>query len=237
MLQKIMEVSTGVYILWGLGVLGVLMKILANAYMSKMVRASTNLGETKRKKLRNMCRQYENKKGFGLCGGDEEAYAESFVRGLRFLTRPMEFWNRSGTVLSLVVCGTLAGAYLYYDPSWRGSPDMQFFLANSILVCACLLVLDHILVINNKVEILKANIRGYLERIPKPREQTENVVRPFIVKQEKPKGEEEGVGKKEESPQPEPDADGAAPDTAMQEKESAASEETLNRFLEEFFSS
>ena len=76
MLQKIMEVSTGVYILWGLGVLGVLMKILANAYMSKMVRASTNLGETKRKKLRNMCRQYENKKGFGLCGGDEEAYAE-----------------------------------------------------------------------------------------------------------------------------------------------------------------
>lgn len=172
MLQKIMEVSTGVYILWGLGVLGVLMKILANAYMSKMVRASTNLGETKRKKLRNMCRQYENKKGFGLCGGDEEAYAESFVRGLKFLTRPMEFWNRSGTVLSLVVCGTMAGAYLYYDPSWRGSPDMQFFLANSILVCACLLVLDHILVINNKVEILKANIRGYLERIPKPREQT-----------------------------------------------------------------
>lgn len=237
MLQKIMEVSTGVYILWGLGVLGVLMKILANAYMSKMVRASTNLGETKRKKLRNMCRQYENKKGFGLCGGDEEAYAESFVRGLRFLTRPMEFWNRSGTVLSLVVCGTLAGAYLYYDPSWRGSPAMQFFLANSILVCACLLVLDHILVINNKVEILKANIRGYLERIPKPREQTENVVRPFIVKQEMPKGEEEGAGKKEESPQSEPDMDEAAPDTAMQEKESAASEETLNRFLEEFFSS
>lgn len=114
---------------------------------------------------------------------------------------------------------------------------MQFFLANSILVCACLLVLDHILVINNKVEILKANIRGYLERIPKPREQTENVVRPFIVKQEMPKGEEEGAGKKEESPQPEPNMDGAAPDKAMQEKESAASEETLNRFLEEFFSS
>ncbi|RHO74719.1 hypothetical protein DW062_12385 [Clostridium sp. AF43-10] len=57
MLQKIMEVSTGVYILWGLGVLGVLMKILANAYMSKMVRASTNLGETKRK-------------SFAICAGN-----------------------------------------------------------------------------------------------------------------------------------------------------------------------
>ena len=45
-------------------------------------------------------------------------------------------------------------------------------------------MLDHILVINNKVEILKANIRGYLERIPKPREQTAAAVRPFVVKQE-----------------------------------------------------
>ena len=222
MLQKIMEVSTGVYILWGLGVLGVLMKILANAYMSKMVRASTNLGETKRKKLRNMC------------GGDEEAYAESFVRGLKFLTRPMEFWNRSGTVLSLVVCGTMAGAYLYYDPSWRGSPDMQFFLANSILVCACLLVLDHILVINNKVEILKANIRGYLERIPKPREQTAAAVRPFVVKQEMSAEKGEHA---DNDGSPQTDASGEESEGGtMQEKESAASEETLNRFLAEFFS-
>ena len=146
----------------------------------------------------------------------------------------MEFWNRSGTVLSLVVCGTMAGAYLYYDPSWRGSPDMQFFLANSILVCACLLVLDHILVINNKVEILKANIRGYLERIPKPREQTENVVRPFVVKQEM-SAEEGKPADKNGASQTEVSGEDSAGRT-MQEKESAASEETLNRFLAEFFS-
>ena len=172
MLEKMMDVSTGVYILWGLGVLGLFLKMFANAYMGRLVHASADMGNTRKKKLRNMRQKYENRKEFGLCGGDEEAYAESFVRGLRFLTRPMEFWNRSGTVLSLVVCGTMAGAYLYYDPSWRGSPDMQFFLANSIIVVACLLVFDHIFVINNKVEILKANIRGYLERIPKPAERT-----------------------------------------------------------------
>ena len=234
MLERIMGMSTGVYILWGLGVFGVLLKFFANAYIRGMVRASADLGDTKRKKLRNMCKKYENKKSFGLCGGDEEAYAESFVRGLRFLTRPMEFWNRSGTVLSLVVCGTMAGAYLYYDPSWRGSPDMQFFLANSILVCACLLVLDHILVINNKVEILKANIRGYLERIPKPREQTAAAVRPFVVKQEM-SAEKREPADNEEAPQTEVSGKDSAGGT-MQEKESAASEETLNRFLAEFFS-
>lgn len=111
---------------------------------------------------------------------------------------------------------------------------MQFFLANSVLVCACLLVLDHILVINNKVEILKANIRGYLERIPKPREQTQATVRPFVVRQEMPAAEGESADK-DGAPQADESAEAAAGGT-MQEKESAASEETLNRFLEEFFS-
>ncbi len=222
MLQKIMEVSTGVYILWGLGVLGLLLKVLANAYMGGLVRASGNIGDTNRKKLRTMRQTYENKRSFGLCGGDEESYAESFVKNLKFLTRPMEFWNHSGTVLSLVVCGVMAGAYIYYGKAWRGSPDMQFFFANSIIVCACLLALDNILLINNKVEILKANIRGYLERLPKPREETARKRQPEIARQEAAQTEHTEQEKEEEAP--------------MEEKESAASEETLNRFLAEFFS-
>lgn len=237
MLEKILDVSAGVYILWGLGVLGLLLKIWANAYMGKLVHASADLGNTRKKKLRNMRQKYENKKEFGLCGGDEEAYAESFVRGLRFLTRPMEFWNRSGTVLSLVVCGTMAGAYLYYDPSWRGSPDMQFFLANSIIVCACLLAFDHILVINNKVEILKANIRGYLERIPKPREEPQMRVEPFSIKRVTDRtGQESEEPKGAAEPSAVETEDDKKASIPVPDKESAASEETLNRFLAEFFS-
>lgn len=242
MLQKIMEVSTGVYILWGLGVLGILMKILANAYMRGMVRASEKLGDTNRKKLRTMRQTYENKRSFGLCVGDEESYAESFVKGLRFLTRPMEFWNRSGTVLSLVVCGLMAGAYIYYGKPWHGSEDMSFFFANSIIVCACLLALDNILLINNKIEILKANIKGYMERLPKPREETAGVsqTRKKEVNREPVRHSDiaeqeaaqtvftDGTAKNIEEKKPE-----EAPEV---EKESAAGEETLNRFLAEFFS-
>ena len=272
MLEKMMDVSTGVYILWGLGVLGLFLKMFANAYMGRLVHASADMGNTRKKKLRNMRQKYENRKEFGLCGGDEEAYAESFVRGLRFLTRPMEFWNRSGTVLSLVVCGTMAGAYLYYDPSWRGSPDMQFFLANSIIVVACLLVFDHIFVINNKVEILKANIRGYLERIPKPREEPPARMSPFAVRRvnaeqadaslaEVADGAVAASADNKDAPAGGGDAGdggntrmhgrsagdsgntrmygqsaGDGGNTRACNRESAASEETLNRFLEEFFS-
>ena len=108
---------------------------------------------------------------------------------------------------------------------------MQFFLANSIIVCACLLVLDHILLIKNKVEILKANILVQLERIPKP--QTEKTVRQYV--------ERVDIGEKKPHSQVDDNVvrlDGAAtvptPEAQM-EKESAAGEETLNRFLAEFF--
>lgn len=222
MFGKIMELSTGLYVLWGIGVLGVLLKLFANAYINAMVRASYELGDTKKRKLRVMRQQYENKHSFGLCGGDEVAYTESFVRGLRFLSRPMEFWSRSGTVLSMIVCGGLAFAYLYYDPSWRGSPNMEVFLASSIIVCACLLALDNILLINNKVEILKANIIGYFERLPKPRDETQ--MRPAkkvetVVEQRDGKTVVETTPVSEEA-----------------DKEAAADDETLNRFLAEFFS-
>lgn len=57
MLQKIMEVSTGVYILWGLGVLGVLMKILANAYMSKWCE-------------HRQIWERQNERSFAICAGN-----------------------------------------------------------------------------------------------------------------------------------------------------------------------
>ena len=162
---------------------------------------------------------------------------------------------------------------------------MQFFLANSIIVVACLLVFDHIFVINNKVEILKANIRGYLERIPKPREEPPARMSPFAVRRVNAEqadaslaGVADGAVAASADNKDAPAGGGDAGDggntrmhgrsagdsgntrmhgqsagdsgntrmhgqsagdsgnTRACSRESAASEETLNRFLEEFFS-
>lgn len=42
---------------------------------------------------------------------------------------------------------------------------MVTFIANGIIVCAFLLALENIFLINNKVEMLKANVRDYLENL------------------------------------------------------------------------
>lgn len=45
---------------------------------------------------------------------------------------------------------------------------MVTFLANGIMVCAFLIVVENIFLLNNKMEILKANIRDYLENLTLP---------------------------------------------------------------------
>lgn len=240
MLDKIMEVSTGVCVLWGLGILGILLKMVASAYMKGLVRGSRDLGTARKRKLRTMRQQYENKRSFGLCGGDEEAYAESFVRSLRFLTRPMEFWDRSGRVFSLLTCGAMAAGFLYYDVSWRGSPDMQFFLINGFLVCVCLITFENIVLIKNQLEVLKANIRCYLERLPKARDSTE-MHRPVVQLYDERDMESESAAAEQT-------VDNAAdkklvdsttdkiPGDNVTDKKPAGDDEALNRFLAEFFS-
>lgn len=165
MWEKIMEAGIGVHILWGIGVLGLLLKMIANTYLKGLVRASENMATTRKKKLRIIRQKYENGRSLGINTGSGEAFVEKNVRKMKFAAFPLEFWRRIGQALCSVVCMMMAGGFLYYDVSWRGSPDMIYFLANGVLVCAFLLGLENIFLLNNKMEILKANIRDYLENL------------------------------------------------------------------------
>lgn len=170
MMEKIIDAGIGVHILWGIGVLGLILKIIVNMYMQGLVKASENMATTKRKKLRIIRQKYENGKSLGINNGSGEAYVEKNIRSLRFIACPMEFWKRSGRFFSGIAVLVMAGGFLYHDVSWRGSPDMVTFLANGVLVCAFLYTVENIFLVNNKMEILKANIRDYLENIPVSRE-------------------------------------------------------------------
>lgn len=246
MLEKFMEAGTGVYILWGMGLLGLLLKIMSNTYLKGLVKASENMATTKRRSLRIIRQKYENGKSLGINNGNGQAYVEKNVRRLKFVAMPMEFWRKSGQALCCLVCMAMAGAFLYYDVSWRGSPDMINFLANGVMVCAFLLVLENIFLINNKLEILKANIRDFLENIPAPREFSARA--PARVKGDMGRGREDvieikknldgeksGSGEKESAAtesyilsESQTDAEG--------DSQGKGNEEILNSFLKEFFS-
>lgn len=176
MLERIMEMDTYVYILWGIGVLGLLFKMMANTYLKSLIKASENMATTKKKKLQIIARKYKNRQSLGMNNSNGDAYVEKNVRQMRFITRPFEFWQRCGNTFAFIVAALVAGAFLYYDVSWRGSPEMVLLIANGVCVCAFLFALENIFLISNKVEILKANIRDYIDNLTPAREPVRKTV-------------------------------------------------------------
>ena len=166
MFDELMGLGTSVYILWGIGALGLLLKLAANIHMKRMIKASGNMATTKRRALRIMRLKYINGKSLGINTGSSAAFVDKNVRSMRYLGFPLYVWRRTGTLLCLLTVGIVAGSFLYNDVSWRGSPGMINLLATAVCVCAFLMIIENIFLINNKLEILKANIRDYLDNVP-----------------------------------------------------------------------
>lgn len=165
MLERLSHMGMGVYVLWGIGLIGLLLKMIANLYLKSLLKESENMATTKKKNLRYMRQTYENGKSLGIRTGSARQFAEKQVRKMNLLGKPFAFWRRIGELCTCAVVGAMAFAFLYYDPGWRGSLDMVTFMVNGVFVGACLLALENIFLTNNKVERLKANIGDYLENL------------------------------------------------------------------------
>jgi hypothetical protein len=160
----ITNAENGVYILWGIALLGLMLKMISNAYIKMFMRKTENMATTKKKKLRIMRQKYENRKSMGMEGSSGD-FVEKNVRGFRFMGVPLDAWGRHMNIGVYAAVIVTAGAFLLYDPSWRGSPMMVTFLANSVIVCAFLMSLENIFLTRTKLEIMKANIRDYLDNM------------------------------------------------------------------------
>lgn len=168
MYDVIMGFGTNVHILWGIGLLGLLIKMWVNFHVKSLVKASENMATTRKRSLRIMRQKYVNGRNLGINRGNGAAFVEKNIRRLKWAGLPLELWKRSGMVLSVLSVMLMSGSFIYYETRWRGSPDMVTFLANGVLVCAFLVIVENIFLVNNKLEILKANIRDYLENLTLP---------------------------------------------------------------------
>lgn len=131
---------------------------------------------------------------------------------------------------------------MYYDVSWRGSPEMVSFLVNAIMVCAFLMCIENIFLINNKVEILKANIRDYLENLTPVRANTPRKQGPEISGLNSSRSssvQEEGLkeiaASNVNTDMLHPESEEKVGSTSVYD-ERDSNEELLNCFLKEFFS-
>lgn len=232
MLERLSHMGMGVYVLWGIGLLGLFLKMIANSYLKGLLRESENMATTKKKSLRYMRQTYENGKNLGIRTGSSNAFAEKQVRKMRLLGKPFAFWRRIGELFACALVGAMALAFVYYDPGWRGSAEMVTFLVNGVLVGVCLLALENIFLINNKVERLKANISDYLENLT-PLRASEGQMGP-VPKTLRLRKMGEPVKIEDNEPMAVPESAATLTHHARDENVLEPGED-LNRFLREFF--
>lgn len=243
MWEQIMEAGKGVYFLWGIGLLGLLLKMITNTYLKGMVKASENMATTRKKSLRIMRQKFENGRSLGINRGNGQAFVEKNVRALKLGAVPLEAWRRSGQAMCSLVLITVGVGFLYNDVSWRGSPQMVSFLVNAGIVFAFLMFIENIFLITNKVEILKANIRDYLENLTPIREeiQRKNVPKTAGLNTHRSEGNCE-KSKLDEAALTSEEIDGLVSDSGGKKQvtsvydERDSNEDLLDSFLKEFFS-
>lgn len=243
MLSGLTNAEMGVYILWGVAFLGLVLKLISNSYVKSMMRSTENMATTRKKNLRTLRQKYENRRNLGMEGASGD-FVEKNIRRWKFLGIPIEAIGRRFNLGVLSTIMITAGAFLFYDNKWRGSPEMVTFLANAVIVCAFLMSLENIFLTRNKVEIMKANIRDYLDNMTerkmpvraKPlavsgRMTDNNIIGDDLVLS----NNMQQSSTEEENP-----ARARASDHTAVKAESAATEhsqdDALNSFLKEFFS-
>lgn len=165
MFEKIMMFDTYQYILYGIGVLGLLLKLMANTYLKTLIKESENMEMTKNRKLKTVARKCKNRAALGMLEKSTDSYVEKNVGKIKLFGRSFSFYDRCGRWLSMCIVMMAAGGFLYYDISWRGSPNMTEYFANCVIVCAFLLALENIFCIRNKMDLLKANIGDFIDNI------------------------------------------------------------------------
>jgi hypothetical protein len=164
-ISGVTNAENGVYILWGIALLGLVFKMISNAYIKMLMKKTENMATVRKKRLRIIRQKYENRRALGMEGASED-FVEKHIRAFRFMGLPFEAFCRHINTGVYVTVMLTAGAFLLYEPGWRGSPGMVTFLANSVMVCAFLMSLENIFLTRTKLEIMKANIRDYLDNMP-----------------------------------------------------------------------
>lgn len=245
MLERIAGFGMGTYLLWGLGIAGLLMKLFFSSYLSGMISATENMATTRKKCLRIMRQKYENCRSLGRSNKNNQAYVEKNVRRLKFFALPIEFWRKSGQLIIAMLVFAMSGAFFYYDSNWLLSRDMFEFLISGIMVGAFLIIVENIFLVNNKMEIVKANISDYFENLAVGWDKNNGSNQFFIervddIDQEKKTSNSNG--KKDEQIAVASMESAAALSDEKRSLENSSrvkkqgNEEALNSFLKEFFS-
>ena len=169
MIENLFEKNILIYTFLGLGVLGVLLRLMLNFYYRYMVRESDKVGKTRDKTIKRMKMKFESCYKLKIGVHNVDTFVDKNVLGQKFCGLFLSTWeNISGQVLylclliipSAVILGVL------YD---CGQEEIMYTGSVGILVSSLLIFVDKVINLSTKKQMLSLNLIDYFDNYSKVR--------------------------------------------------------------------
>ena len=169
MVQYLFEQKILMYVMVGLGGLGLLARFIINLVYKKLVKESDNMGGTKHKTLKHMKMKFETCYKLKIGVNNVDTFVDRNLLRYKFCGLLLSTWeNLCGQVLFLslllVPVSTVVGVI--------SKVDQQLILSTGsvgIIASAILIIVDKSINLYSKKQIVKYNLLDYLENFCKVR--------------------------------------------------------------------
>lgn len=161
-IEKLFYENILLYVMIGIFVFGILLKIMLNIGYSRMIRATNNMGQTKNKLLRKLKLKFETFFKLDINVNSVDTFVDKSINNHKVFGILLISWEKLSGQLS-IVCGlisvisALLGLFMGIDNVWI----LGVFSAG-LISCGLLILFENLLNKKEKKEIIRINILDYL---------------------------------------------------------------------------
>lgn len=198
--KMLLENNVLVYTMTALGVIGVLTTLMCSFLYKRLIKASSDMGNSEHKLMKSMCLRFETCYKLKIGVHNVDSFVDKYVYRHKFCGILLYTWERlCGQAIALSLSITIIFAFLghYYN---CGKDMIIYTLGLGISVSTLLIAIQVMFDMNKKKNILAANIKDYLENYLKAKlenefmspEEMEKYRREYFEKSEQEEKEQEG---------------------------------------------
>lgn len=163
MVERLYESNWLIYIMLGLGGIGIILKFIVSCIYRRLIKAAQHMGTTNHKMLKALRTKFETNYSMNLGVNNVDIFVDKYVYTQKFCGIYLYTWeNLSGQalLLSMLIGAIGAIAGLLYE---CGKFDILLTLLTGVITSAVLILFEQLLNLPVKKCVVRANIKDYLE--------------------------------------------------------------------------
>jgi len=163
MIKNLLEGNMFIYIMLGLCLIGAIIKLVLELVYLRLVKASENMGTSKNKLVQSMKKKFEAFYKLRIGVNNVDIFVDKYILRHRFCGLLLSTWeNICGQIVMLcVLIGSISTVLgLIYE---SGKQEVLSTFTVGLFTTGLLILLEGIINISGKKEILRLNMKDYLE--------------------------------------------------------------------------